>query len=245
MILRIEQTTANGSNNFEISQEGQLLFRASTPFYKPAAPIGGDFFRKLTLNDANGDELLYTNYDTVENAIASSKPLSWIYQYSKQVRRYTILNNMDQVIGGFYFEQVAVADTKYVLVFIDRIILCYRRKLGKKEVVSFYENDRQIGQITKPNAVYNNLDIYYAHFLDGTLTPAIISLFTIYYDFLNHNHSGEIMVGWRKNVSYNYDKNSKMYNKDFIRDNFGAEEDERLEQFIAGSYKSGGAGAPA
>ena len=49
MILQVNQATANGRNQFEILENGQLLFRGSAPFYNPGIPIGGDVFRKLTL----------------------------------------------------------------------------------------------------------------------------------------------------------------------------------------------------
>lgn len=238
MILRIGQVTANGYNSFEITQNGQLIFKANTPFYKPNIPIGGDVFRKLILTDTADDIIMYTDYDAVQNLAASSLPLSWLYLESKQVCRYIVMNNADQPVGEFYFEQTGLANTKYVAVFLGRVYYCYVKEAGKREVVSVYENEMQIGQITKPNCVIDNLDQYLAHFLDGYVSPAMVSFFTIYYDFMRHNHSGQIMKGWRKNTTYTIDKNSKFYNKDFIMDNFGAEENERVEQFIKDAYNT-------
>ena len=51
MILQVNQATANGRNQFEILEDGQLLFRGLAPFYNPGIPIGGDVFRKLALTD--------------------------------------------------------------------------------------------------------------------------------------------------------------------------------------------------
>ena len=61
MILQINQIAANGRNQFENLENGQLLFRGSTPFYNPGIPIGGDVFRKLTLTDLMNRPILYTD----------------------------------------------------------------------------------------------------------------------------------------------------------------------------------------
>ena len=74
MILQIHQITANGRNQFEILENGQLLFRGSAPFYNPGIPIGGDVFRKLTLTDALNRPILYTDYNAVEKSCRVSCP---------------------------------------------------------------------------------------------------------------------------------------------------------------------------
>ena len=84
----------------------------------------------------------------------------------------------------------------------------------------------------------NNLDRYLVHLLDGVLDQKIISLFVVYYDFLYHNHSGEIAKGRRANTTYTFDKNSKKYNKRFITEHFGKDENERVEQFIKDAYSA-------
>ena len=102
MILQINQVTANGRNQFEILENGQLLFRGSAPFYNPGIPIGGDVFRKLTLMDAMNRPILYTDYNAVENLAASAVPMSWLFKGAKQVCRYSVLNGEDQIVGRFY-----------------------------------------------------------------------------------------------------------------------------------------------
>ena len=238
MILQINQTAASGRNEFEIKENGQLLFRAAAPFYKPVTPVGGDVFRKLTLTGLDNSLLLSTDYNAAENLAAAFLPMSWLVKDSKQVRRYSVTDGSGQVIGRFYYEQSGVADTKLVIEHGDRLFVCYRKEAGKKEVVSFYDGDTQIGQLTKPNCVVNNLDRYLAHLLDGVLDQKIISLFVVYYDFLYHNHSGEIAKGRRANTTYTFDKNSKKYNKRFIAEHFGNDENERVEQFIKDAYSA-------
>ena len=239
MILQINQIAANGRNQFEILENGQLLFRGSTPFYNPGIPIGSDVFRKLTLTDLMNRPILYTDYNAVENLAASAVPMSWLFKGAKQVCRYSVLNGEDQIVGRFYFEQTGIAKTKYVMEWCGRLIACYLKGAGKKEVVSFYDGETQIGQLTKPNAVVNNLDCYLFHFLDNSLDREIAAFFTIYYDYLYHNHSGEIVKKSRRSdVEYTIDRYNKMYYKNFIAENFGKEENERVERFIKDAYKA-------
>ena len=164
--------------------------------------------------------------------------MSWLFKDSKQVRRYSVTDSSGQVIGSFYYEQSGVADTKLVIEYCGKLFACYGKETGKKEVVSFYDDDTQIGQLTKPNCVVNNLDRYLVHLLDGVLDQKIISLFVVYYGFLYHNHSGEIAKGRRANTTYTFDKNSKKYNKRFITEHFGEDENERVEQFIKDAYSA-------
>ena len=141
MILQINQVTANGRNQFEILENGQLLFRGSAPFYNPGIPIGGDVFRKLTLTDVMNRSILYTDYNTVENLAASAVPLNWLFKGAKQVCRYSVLNGENQIVGRFYFEQTGIAKTKLVIEWRGRLIACYLKGAGKKEVVSFYDGE--------------------------------------------------------------------------------------------------------
>ena len=236
MILLINQVTANGANNFQIYSGGQLMFMGSAPFFKPSALISGNVSTNLVLTDTNGSVIFYTRYDPIENLGNAVIPLSWMFKDSKKVRIYEVLDRSGNKVGAFYHEQTGLADRKLVLQYGSRMIACYLKEAGKKEVVSVYDGETQIGQITKPNYVYNNLDQYLAHFTNDFPFPEIVSFFVIYYDFIFHNHSGEIMTGYRVNVTHTFDKNEKRFNKKFIAENFGKEEDDRVEQFIKDTY---------
>ena len=215
MIMQVNQVVSNGRNQFEILENGLLLYRASSPFFKPGTPVGGDEVRRLILTDAFNRLLLFTDYNVFENLVASAIPMSWLFKGAKQVRRYSVLNSENQIVGRFYFEQTGVAKSKLVLEWRGRLIVGYRKEAGKKEVVSFYDGETQIGQLTKPNAVVNNCDCYLLHFLDNSLDREIVAFFTVYYDFLYHNHSGELMRGRRTDVEYTFDRYNKMFNKNF------------------------------
>ena len=142
MIMQVNQVVSNGRNQFEILENGLLLYRASSPFFKPGTPVGGDEVRRLILTDVFNRLLLFTDYNVFENLVASAIPMSWLFKGAKQVRRYSVLNSENQIVGRFYFEQTGVAKSKLVLEWRGRLIVGYRKEAGKKEVVSFYDADR-------------------------------------------------------------------------------------------------------
>ena len=92
--------------------------------------------------------------------------------------------------------------------------------------------DHQIGQITKPLIVTNNLDKYYIHLLDEAidLLP-ILSFFVVYYDYLKFNNSGEF-VKYKKEIKreYTYNKNNRFYNPNWLKENFLSEEAEIINE---------------
>lgn len=145
MIMQVNQVVSNGRNQFEIFENGLLLYRASSPFFKPGTPVGGDEVRRLILSDAFNRLLLFTDYNVFENLVPSAIPMSWLFKGAKQVRRYSVLNSENQIVGRFYFEQTGVAKSKLVLEWRGRLIVGYRKEAGKKEVVSFYDGETQIG----------------------------------------------------------------------------------------------------
>ena len=76
------------------------------------------------------------------------------------------------------------------------------------------------------------------HLLVRRNTVQTANSVVLHYDFLYHNHSGEIAKGRRANTTYTFDKNSKKYNKRFIAEHFGKDENERVEQFIKDAYSA-------
>ena len=58
MIMQVNQVVSDGRNQFEILENGLLLYRASSPFFKPGTPVGGDEVRRLILTDAKTSSLL-------------------------------------------------------------------------------------------------------------------------------------------------------------------------------------------
>ena len=147
--------------------------------------------------------------------------------------KFDVVDYTNNYVGCFYAEANGIADSKMCMEYRGQTIVGYRRKMGAKEYVSFYIGEAQVGQLTKSNKVVDNMDSYMLHFLNGfeDMTP-ILAFFTIYYDFLFHNHSGEINKTYSVKYTYSYNKNNDKYDSDFILRNFGAAEVARMEEAL-------------
>ena len=235
MILEINQISANGKNLFEIIEGGQLLYQAHSPWL----PMITDAARKITMSDPAGQKVFETNYSFLENMSEAIVPFKYLLTGAQKFNQYSVVDADGKTIGAFYSELNGLIDKKLYLQRENRAIVGYRRSVGNKEVVSFYQNERQVGQLTRSNSTVNNQDRYLPHFLPGyeSWLP-ILAFFTVYYDFMYHNNSGKVMIGYSTKYVYTYDKNNKKYDKNFIRNNFGQAEDDRINGKGSNSMKA-------
>lgn len=229
MILQIKQTCSAGQNRFDIIGNGEILYKADSSWL----PMVSDKSRKMHITDCSGRLLYQTYYSLLENMVESLIPFKYLFTGSQKFFKFDVVNHMDSYVGSFYAETKGIADSKVCVEYHGRILVGYRRKSGIKEFISFYDGEIQVGQITKSNKVVDNLDSYMLHFVDGydEWLP-MLAFFTIYYDFLYYNHSGEINKTYSVKYSYTIDKNKDKYNEDFIVKNFGPEEVARMEELM-------------
>lgn len=229
MILEVVQTKAAGENTFEVIQNDTVLYRGETTWL----PMGVDKVNKIKFSDPEGKLIFQSKYSVIENVAESSVPMKYVVTGEQKFGQYQIMNSADQPVGSFYEVQNGPMDIKLCISFGNRVILGYSRYIGTREVISIYENDVQIGQITRSLKVVNNLDSYFVHILpEYDEWHVLIAMFTIYYDYRFHNNSGQAFIGTSVNITYTYDKNNKKYNKNFIRENFGEEEHNRVESYL-------------
>ncbi len=229
MILDVRQVTSAGSNQFEVFGNGTLFFKGNATWF----PMGVDKNNKVILTDPNGNIVFQTKYSMIDNLAESSVPFKYLIDGEQKFSQYQVVDASGNEVGAFYDVKKSFLDSRLCISFGDRIIYGYDRELGYREVVSLYENDVQIGQITRSQKVVDNLDRYIVHILPqyDALLP-LFAMFTIFYDYSYHNNSGQFVKGTYISKTYTYDYNSKKYNKNFIRNNFGEQEHERLEAFI-------------
>ena len=229
MIFEVRQTTSAGSNTFDIISGNNLLFRANATWF----PMGIDKNNKVILTDPNGNMIFQTQYSLIDNLAESSVPFKFLVTGEQKFSQYQVIDVNGNAIGCFYDVRKSFLDSRMCISFGGRVIYGYDRELGYREVVSLYENDVQIGQITRTQKVVDNLDWYIVHIVPqyDSLLP-LMAMFTVFYDYCYHNNSGQFVKGTYVSKTYTYDYNSKKYNKDFIRQNFGEQEHERLEAFI-------------
>ena len=234
MLITIRQTQANGKNLFQVEQEGRVLYRARTPWADIQIPFQVENLRELTFTDADGNEVFHTAYNLLENAVHTATKYKYIFGATAKLGEYQVVDGDGTVYGSFYTQIDAPFTTQMTIDCRDRAYDCYARALGKIYVISVFEGERQIAQITKPLDVWDRLDIFYLHLDDGygDLLP-ILSFFTIYVDAQKFNRPGQITVdAVEKNWSYSFDRNNERYDPDWVRRTFGQGEADRLNQLL-------------
>ena len=75
MLVTIQQTKSNFENLFEVSSNGQTLFRAKAPWIKVSLPFNAETMRELTFTDTLGENPFTTHYKMIDNMIEEGIPL--------------------------------------------------------------------------------------------------------------------------------------------------------------------------
>ena len=86
--------------------------------------------------------------------------------------------------------QNGMFERKFCIEHMGKVYGGYSIDKRKKNIVSIYDEDTQIAQITKPLTVIENLDIYFLHIKEdfASLIP-VLSFFTVYYDYRKYNNA--------------------------------------------------------
>ncbi len=238
MIAKIKQVKANVENNFEIYENDILKYKANTPWMSLKLPFQTENVRKLSLQNQHDESVLTTRYDVFDNLLNEAIPMKYLVGLSTTFDKFEILKD-NQNIGSFYILRAGVWDKAFFVEINGKVFKGYSIAAGYKEVVVFFEDEKQIAQITKPLSTINNLDEYLLHILDGyNELFEILAFFTIYYDYKKYNNSGEI-VSKSAEISFRYTfgKNSKKYDENWILNNFGITEAQNIENTISASQE--------
>lgn len=233
MLVKIQQTKSNFENIFEVSSNGQVLFNAKAPWLKISAPFNMENLRKLVFSDVNGTTLYTTRYSIIDNALEESIPFKYLISKEQKFGQFEIIGK-DGKEGTFYTMQNGMFERKFCIEHMGKVYGGYRIDKGKKNIVSIYDEDTQIAQITKPLTVIENLDIYFLHLKeDFTSLIPVLSFFTVYYDYRKYNNAGEFTKNSVEiSVSYSYDKNNSKYNPNWIAEEFGQQTLDELNAFL-------------
>lgn len=234
MIINVNQIRANGKNEFEIKVNGESKYQAKTPFFKTGIPFGIDNLRSLELIGLNGEVLYTTEYSVKDNLKESINPLKFLTKDGQKFCEMSIVDNDGCKCGSVYSKLDGLWKEKYCLGINNEILFGYSVDKGNIRAISFYKDDKQIAQITKPFYRVNRLDTYYIHLLDEyTYMAELLSFFVIYLDYCEYGSGNELYYnGMEISKEYSYNKNNKFYNKNWIKNQFGEEEDIRFKTLI-------------
>ena len=234
MFITVRQTQSNGKNLFQVEAESGILFRAQTPWADIQAPFQLENMRKLRFTDAHGSELFHTSYHVLENTMQAISRYKYLFGTSTKLLEYQVIGRDGTVLGSFYGQLDDVFTTQMTIDYLGRTYSCYDRTLGNTYVISIYDGERQIAQVTKPLDVWDRLDIFYLHLDDAyqDMLP-ILSFFIVYVDARKFNRPGNISgYSVEKHWSYSYDRNNDKYDPDWIRRTFGQDTADQLQTLL-------------
>ncbi len=222
MIIKVEQTREDFKNRFEITVNDQKRYLAGTPWMKMDIPLDADRIRRCVLTDPAGNILFKTDYSVVQNVSNTAIPMKWLFTGKQKSLIYQVLDGNGAVCGTFYKLTKAFLDSRYVIQYKDYKLRCYDVSVGDTRHLSVYDKEKQIAEIVKPLSVENNLDFYLIFLLDEFAdTGAVLSFFTVLFDYLYYSGSGEVVVHKKEvSVRYSYSRNNKFYNKNWIAEHF-------------------------
>lgn len=246
MFLEVRQVHANGKNQFAVYEgefgSGTMCYLASAPWMAVTMPFDLDQVRALHLTGPEGNPIFTTRFHALANALEQAVPMKYLLTGEQKFRQFEIVGQ-EGPCGAFYTQATGLLDRKFCLAYQDKVLLGYDISKGRFRAISIYDGAREIAQITKPLAVSNNLDIYYIHLLDAYSGAApLLTFFTVYFDYLNYNHSGEFSKQSAEvSVSFTYGKNNKFYDPDFIRKQFGPEADAVLKRRLDAHWEQSAA----
>lgn len=234
MIINVEQTKSNFKNKFEIKVNNELKYFAGTPWMDISVPLNIDVKRNCVITKTDESICYTTSYGTVENVSNKAIPMKWIFTGEQKSQIYNICDNDNNICGKFYKVKNGILDTKYVIEYENYKLMCYDVAVGKTRNIAIYNEECQIAEVVKPLNASNNLDYYYIFLLDQySDLEAILSFFTIYFDYQNYSNNGEFVAHKDEvSVSYTYDKNNKFYDKNWILNHFNKEEIDKINNQI-------------
>lgn len=231
MFVTIRQTRADRENRFQVEDDQGVLFLASTPWSDLNLPLDAERLRKLTFTDTDGTEIFHTDYHLLDNTVQALTRHKYLLGESTKLAEYQVVDREGTARGSFYTQIDGMFTSQLTITCGERQYDCYHVTRGKIYVISVFDGERQIAQITKSLDTWDQLDVYYLHLLDDSreLLP-ILSFFVIYVDAMQFNRAGRFVKhSVEKGWGYSVNRNDRWYNPQWIAETFGPAAMERLE----------------
>lgn len=226
MIIKVEQSKSNFKNRFAITVNGQPKYLAGAPWMELLLPMHAERKRRIVITGTDESVLFVTSYSIAANTAQSSVPMKWLFTGSQKSHIYDLYDGENNHVGKFYSEQNGILDKKFVIEYGEHVLKCYDIGLGKTHNIFIRSGDTQIAEIVKPLTITNNLDRYEIFLLDEySELETVIAFFAVCWDARKYANRGEVVTSQKEiRVEYTYDKNNKLYDKNWIAAHFGAED---------------------
>lgn len=236
MISKIIQTTAGMRGSFNITVNGEILYKARQSPSNVHMPLELENKFPIILTKADETPIFNTQYSVIENLLEERIPFKFLLTGSQKFDKYSIIQD-ENYVGAIYSQREKIVENrKYHLEFNEKLLIIQEFGIGASKALVVSRDNIQIAQITKPLKTINGLDEYFLHLLDGyEMYFEVLTFFTVYYDHIQHGEYQGVMRGNAKKTSYSveYSRNLDGYDEHFIEKNFGIDETLKLQQHIS------------
>lgn len=227
MILGITQEKSQEKKLFTVTEDGFRIYTAEAPWED-----------ELTISDENGQAVCTVTQSQHEDIPKSLSAFEELLADSQKLTEYSVNVKECENSGKIFIEQGGLWESRIFIPFKDRLLTGYRVGTGFDEIVTFYDGETVVGQLTKSSVmIAENKNNYMLHFIDEykELKP-VLAFFAIYYDFTYHK--GEDTINGNKALyKKSLSKNVEKYDFDFISKTFGEDAVTQMNTFFKGEVK--------
>lgn len=231
MKIDVIQVESEMKNEFEIKYNDILQYKAKLPFVSIQEPFDLEKLRKIKIYDINDNEIYRTNYKYIGNLKEEFIPMKDLIIGSQKFNQ--LLFESENNIIKIYFETNGIWKNRYVIEMNNKQYYCYSIEDGYIRHLPIYDGEMQIGEILKSNVVIDGKDEYCCYLKDGyeNLADGIMSLL-LYLDRNQYSSSYLVNKSYDLSKSYSYSKANKMYDKEWVKNNFGDEFYKKVDEDV-------------
>ncbi|MGL6197554.1 MAG: hypothetical protein ACRC3H_01345 [Lachnospiraceae bacterium] len=210
MIVKVDQTSHNLGNKFEIKEGTTLLYTGKTPLYSSSGDI--------QLFSADNSPLYCGRYKT-NSLLNSFTIINILRKHRSDI--YGVYDQSSLEIAEIYHESKKIAERSICLRIGTEEYQLYILLRGRKEILLVYQGNEQIGQVISSTFTVNLKNSYTVFLLNEYQDKIdIICLSILYYDHQNHSDSGKMEVGVSTIAAWNYSKGNELYDPSWMNQHF-------------------------
>ena len=222
MKIDIVQTESELKNEFEIKNNGKLIYTANLPFISINDPLDLEKLRSIKIYDKSKKEIYTTNYDYIENLKEEFIPMKFLFTGSQKFNQLSFTSKKKTY--KIYYEENAIWNNRYVIEYNDKKYYCYSIEDGYIRHFPIFYEETQIGEVLKSNVVMDAKDEYCCYLKNEyeEISDGIIGLI-LYLDRIEYSSSYIVNKSYTITKRYSYNKTNKYYDNMWVKNNFSDE----------------------
>ena len=231
MRIDVIQSSSTMNNEFDILYDGKLRYKSRLPFVTIKEPLELEKIREIKVYDLNGHEVYSTDYKYVENKVEEFIPFKFLVTGSQKFNQLLFTSKTNNI--KVYFEEKEIWKNRYVIEMDGKKYFCYSVEDGYIRHFPVYDGEKQVGEILKSNVVIDAKDEYCCYLKDEykNIADGIVALL-LYLDRSQYSSSYLVNKSLVLEKRYSYNKNNKYYDGDWVKNNFGNEYYEKVDNDI-------------